>query len=131
MLLDLEKPRRRNAISLTPLIDVVFILLLFFMLTSQFIQQRRVDLPVPTAGTADDAEVLNIQLAANGRTISVEDETLDVDDLSALKQLVAAHGKEVFALDVEKGATTQAFITLVDRLKQAGAKQVSMAGVLP
>ncbi|OOC09384.1 ExbD/TolR family protein, partial [Thioalkalivibrio halophilus] len=42
--LDTGRPRRRNLISLTPLIDVVFILLVFFMLASSFLDWRAVEL---------------------------------------------------------------------------------------
>ncbi len=44
--------RRRKLISLTPLIDVVFILLLFFMLTSTFLQWRSVDITNSSGETA-------------------------------------------------------------------------------
>ena len=43
MSLNLAQPKRKNPITLTPLIDVVFILLLFFMLTYSFVPWRVVD----------------------------------------------------------------------------------------
>lgn len=46
MLLRLDLPRPRSRISLTALIDVVFILLLFFMLTTQFTRWRSLDVPL-------------------------------------------------------------------------------------
>lgn len=131
MLLDLEKPRRRQPISLTPLIDVVFILLLFFMLTSSFMQWRQVDLPEPTQAEGSDAEIRVVHLAADGVSVTIGEQSIDSSNQAALAQAISAAGNVVFALDVEKGATTQSLITLVDRLKQAGAKQVSLAGVLP
>ncbi|MBK6278385.1 MAG: biopolymer transporter ExbD [Gammaproteobacteria bacterium] len=45
MLLRLDPPCPRSRISLTALIDVVFILLLFFMLTTQFTRWRSLDVP--------------------------------------------------------------------------------------
>lgn len=47
-------PRRRHSISLTPLIDVVFILLLFFMLATSFTDWRQISLATGTTATADD-----------------------------------------------------------------------------
>ncbi|MGK0476314.1 MAG: biopolymer transport protein ExbD, partial [Oleispira sp.] len=44
-----EKPKQRNLISLTPLIDVVFILLVFFMLTSSFVEWKFIDLGIGEA----------------------------------------------------------------------------------
>ena len=46
MLLRLDPPCPRSRISLTALIDVVFILLLFFMLTTQFTRWRSLDVPM-------------------------------------------------------------------------------------
>lgn len=48
-----QAPRRRNPISLTPLIDVVFILLIFFMLTSAYIDYRAIELPVLSSSGAN------------------------------------------------------------------------------
>jgi biopolymer transport protein ExbD len=48
----LPPTKRSGAISLTPLIDVVFILLMFFMLTTSFVRERQMQLSAPVAGTA-------------------------------------------------------------------------------
>ena len=63
-------PRRARTISLTPLIDVVFILLLFFMLSTQFTEQQAITFKVPAANTAaivqpDDKQLL-IKLMPDG-----------------------------------------------------------------
>lgn len=54
MRLSVNKPQRHKLISLTPLIDVIFILLLFFMLTTQF--QRQQATTLQTGLTSADAE---------------------------------------------------------------------------
>lgn len=53
----IEIPRRhKHSISLTPLIDVVFILLLFFMLATSFTDWREISLATGTTASADDSE---------------------------------------------------------------------------
>ena len=47
--------RRRSLISLTPLIDVVFILLIFFMLASSFSTEEAIELSMPGSGAAEGA----------------------------------------------------------------------------
>lgn len=130
MQLDLSLPTRRRRISLTPLIDVVFILLLFFMLSSNFMQWRRIDLPIPTQGEATDQELLVVQLLNNRGELIVGDQQLSMTDLETLSGLISANPEKVVALDVAEGVDTQRLIMLVDNLRQAGASRVSLAGVL-
>ena len=61
-------PRRRRAISLTALIDVVFILLLFFMLTSTFTHWKAIELEAPQASVQlnSPSEVELLRLGSNG-----------------------------------------------------------------
>lgn len=67
MLLRLEPPRPRSRISLTALIDVVFILLLFFMLTTQFTRWRSLDVPLAQeAAQPADEQPLRVALDAAG-----------------------------------------------------------------
>lgn len=60
-----SEARRRAVVSLTPLIDVVFILLVFFMLASSFLDWRAIDLDVPgsqAASSAEDSGMLVVRL---------------------------------------------------------------------
>lgn len=129
--MQLEAARRRRAgqVSLTPLIDVVFILLLFFLLSSTFVQWRELNMTAP--GQADDAEpqaLLKVQLVSSQGDLLVAGEPY-APDAAHLQQLVAENPDTVFAIDARDGLTAQALITLADRLRQAGAQRVSLAGV--
>lgn len=130
MQLEAGKRRRVLQVSLTPLIDVVFILLLFFLLSSTFTQWR--ELNVVTSGETVNNEpqtLLKVQLISSQGEIRVEDQHYASADAAGLRELVLAHPNTVFALDAEDGVNTQAMITLADRLQQAGAKHVSLAGI--
>jgi biopolymer transport protein ExbD len=130
MQLDLTSGARRARISITPLIDVVFILLLFFMLSSSFMQWRQLDLPMPTAGSASDAPVVRIRLLNNAGAIEIGESRSRMGDTQWLKERVLDSSDAVFAVDVAEGVQMQAMIHLVDALKSAGATRVSLAGVL-
>ncbi|MBK1850523.1 biopolymer transporter ExbD [Marinobacter sp. 1-4A] len=130
MQLDAGKRRKAGQVNLTPLIDVVFILLLFFLLSSTFTQWR--ELNVTASGQANDVEqqaLLEIQLVSSLGDIRVADQLYAADALN-LQQLVAENPNTVFAIDARDGLTAQAMITLADRLKQAGAERVSLAGIV-
>ncbi|PKH04278.1 biopolymer transporter ExbD [Psychromonas sp. MB-3u-54] len=130
MLLDLSPPKRKQAISLTPLIDVVFILLLFFMLSSSFAKWQAIQLPASTASQQASNELVRVILHRDGNEFSVNAKRYKVTNLNALTELIAKNPQTVFALQVEKQVSTQALITLLDNFKKSGARNVSFAGVI-
>ncbi|GGO84124.1 hypothetical protein GCM10011348_29640 [Marinobacterium nitratireducens] len=131
MRLDVTAPVRRRAISLTPLIDVVFILLLFFMLSSTFLQWRQIDLVSPGETESEAREVRRVHLLGEDGRFELNGQQYHSDDSAALSRLVAAAPHDVYALSVEPGLTTQAMIRLLDALKTAGAPHVSLTETAP
>ena len=130
----LEPPRRRRAIvALTPLIDVVFILLLFFMLTTRFGQPQAMTLRMPgeggTAGGAS-ADVVVLRLNADA-TVGLPDgrdvplAALDADPVPAALLADAVPVR----LEVDDGADLQGLVTALDRLEAIGFADVSVRGL--
>lgn len=130
MLLKADKPVHRRAISLTPLIDVVFILLLFFMLSSTFIQWRQIDVSAPTEASSDTKTQRILTLKSDQGLFSLDGLQYDSQNEAAVKALVLEDVEAVYVIKVEPGLRTQSMIDLVDALKQAGAYNVSLAGVI-
>ena len=130
MLLDLSLPRRKQAISLTPLIDVVFILLLFFMLSSSFSQWRQIKLPASSESQQASLEVITVTLHKQGDQFTLKNRRYLSNDLIALAELISTKPEAVFAIAVEKNGNTQALINLLDNFKKSGATNVSFAGVV-
>jgi biopolymer transport protein ExbD len=130
MQLDLHPLKRKQAISLTPLIDVVFILLLFFMLSSSFSQWKAIQLPASTTAKETLDEFVSVILHRHGNEFSVDKKRYLVTDSVAIATLVTSQSEAVFVLQVEEQVSTQALITLLDKLKQSGAKHVSLAGAI-
>lgn len=131
MQLDSQPLRRRQGISLTPLIDVVFILLLFFMLSSSFMQWRQVDLSAAQASNDTPSEVHRLHLTSDQGAFEHAGKHYQIQDVVAVQALVLEAPEAVFAIEVAPGVMTQTMISLLDNLKQAGARHVSLAGVLP
>ena len=131
MPLNLSQPKRKNAISLTPLIDVVFILLLFFMLTSSFVPWRIVDTPLSVASdvqtTPEEKDNLILTLKQNNDQVWIDGQAINSSDQSRFQTLVTDHNEGVFIIKAEDGVTLQTLMHLADRLKLNGAKTVSIA----
>ena len=129
MTLDLPR-RRRRAISLAPLIDVVFILLLFFILTTNFTRWRELPVAMPAQSEALDLpEVRVLQLAADG-VLRHEQRTFVDDDAAALRAFVAEAPDAAYVIDAT-GVRTQRLVDWLDRLQAAGATRLSLHDAPP
>ncbi|WP_417580664.1 ExbD/TolR family protein [Nitrincola sp.] len=129
MQLNLQSGKRRKPLSLTPLIDVVFILLLFFMLTSSFIKWHNMELavsaPSQSSSRSNDTPPLLIKLTAEGE-LSALQQTFTADEDASLKQLLADHTDAAVILFTADEADVQQIVSTLDRLKRLGAEGVSL-----
>lgn len=121
----LTRPQRRRAMNLTPLIDVVFLLLVFFMLASTFLKFGTIRLDTATGGgaVADVSKLALIHVGANGRYhvagTQVENTGLD----NALKQLRVS-GKTDAVLVVRRDAKADDLIKGLARVRRHGFASV-------
>ena len=94
--------RRRSRIGMTALIDVVFILLMFFMLTSSFNQWKAVDFRSPVAvenQSADSAQL--VVLGVNG-TLSLVASDVDIEPSGPVNADLFEPGQPCVAGDLQK-----------------------------
>ena len=131
MLLNTEQPRHKRAISLTPLIDVVFILLLFFMLSSNFMHWRQISLSSANQTENTPDEILVVRVESDAGRVTHDGKTYQLSDLDGLRTLVAEAPEAVYAVEAAPEVKTQTLVSLLDQLHRAGAQKVSMTGVLP
>ena len=120
-------------VNLTPLIDVVFLLLIFFMVSTTFEQQSRIqiELPEATATAADtENETLEIIIDAQGRYFIGERQVVN-SEVKTLKSAIskAVDGRESLTVIIRSDASTpyQAVITALDATSQLGLTQISLA----
>jgi biopolymer transport protein ExbD len=120
--------RRRSLISLTPLIDVVFILLVFFMLASSFADWRAIDLTPPA--TAGEGEPMTgavlIDVRADGVRMSGVRVTPEQLRLLAERH-VSRDADRLFIVRPVAGVELQAAIDVMDSLSVAGVERMSLA----
>lgn len=127
MRLDLAPQTRKRAIGLTPLIDVVFILLLFFMLASQFHQWRALTLNAPARGQAvSPAPAVLVRVHGEGR-IDLDGDLIEPAGLSAkLADLKRLHPDLAVEVVSDPGVPLQALVTVFDRLDAAGISEMNL-----
>lgn len=121
-------PRRRRAlISLTPLIDVVFILLVFFMLASSFLDWRAIELSASgrAAEGASMEGALLIEIRPEGLRMSGE--TVSLEALgSRVAQRVSERPDQPVLVQPEPGVSLQQAVQVLDRLTVSGVTRMSL-----
>lgn len=121
--------RRRTLIGLTPLIDVVFILLLFFLLASSFLKWHTIKLTTPAtqgmvAGSSGGAVL--IRLGANG-ALDMNGRPILIDELSGkLSQFLAGKPDQKILVRPSKGVPLQPVVHVLDAVQKAGGRNVSL-----
>lgn len=122
-----RRSRRRSPISLTPLIDVVFILLIFFMLASSFIDWRTIALDTPgkAAKRPSMEGALLVELRRDGLRLSGE--TLGLEALvTRVSNRIAQKPDQRVLIKPTPGVMLQDAVTVLDRLAAAGVKNLSL-----
>lgn len=120
-------------INMAPLIDMVFILLIFFLVTTTFVREAGVEVQRPTAATAAAKEkgALIVGVAADGR-IYVERRQVDLRSVRGLVERFLAEdpaGAVIIAAD--KATPTGTTVAVLDQARLAGAKEVAVAARRP
>lgn len=118
-------------LNLTPLIDIVFLLLIFFMVTTQFVDDGGLKLTLPqAAATKPQSDVrLVLSVDADGRFF-LGNESVEGDLIDALAGwLPAADEDKKVLLKADGLASHQAVITAMDALARSGVIDVRIASV--
>lgn len=124
---DTSKPRN-SVLDLTPMIDVVFLLLIFFLLTSVFARPM-LPLTLPEAASADMAQEPEVSITIHAdASLLVDNEPVSQEDLSALL-LAKFEGKErpALSLRADRGVSFGQVVAIMDLAKGAGAVDISVA----
>lgn len=123
-------------LELAPMIDVVFLLLIFFIVTWQFARfERDMDISVPAAEEAEDTDrqageiIVNVRedgtIVLNGRNVS------EAELLSKLQAISEAYPDQAVILRGASDANFQAIINVLDQIKKAGIWNVAFATTKP
>lgn len=121
--------RKKLSINITSLIDVLFILLIFFMVTSTFQEQPGMKLNLPAAKTAVVEKVQKLTLFIDAQQqIFLNDKPYAIDRLeTALKNQVAESHPSTLVLKADKTVPHGLVVEVMDLVKQAGIKKLVIA----
>lgn len=123
------RARIHSHLDIAPLIDIVFLLLVFFMLTSTFMVPEAIELELPDSKTASATDATPVvvlvdkagQLALNGENIKLEKLK------QKLKPLLVAGDETAIILKSDARTEVQVLIIVMDEIREAGGTNISLA----
>jgi biopolymer transport protein ExbD len=129
--------RRKPEVQMSPLIDVIFLLLIFYAVTTQFVSDERLKLNLPEAETAESAGINReekppeVKVAVDG-TIWINDRIVPESELeSRIRQLVERAPDEGIILKGDQGADYGVVVHVLDVARKVGAKGIQMSADRP
>ncbi|MFT5295312.1 MAG: biopolymer transport protein ExbD [Colwellia sp.] len=125
----LQEQEEAEEINMTPMLDVVFILLIFFIVTASFVKEAGIEVNRPEAATAVKKERANILVAISDKgEVWINKRRVDVRAVQAnIERLKAENPQGTVVIQADKKATTDILIKVMDSARAAGVYDVSIA----
>ena len=133
-----RRPRNEVSIELTPLIDVVFLLLIFFMVSTTFIRETQLELELPEASgdlQQPEEQSIVITIAEDG-TYAVNDQALVNNQLATLmralrEQIREGDASRQLIITADANSTHQAVVRAMDAAGRLGLTRLSITTQSP
>lgn len=126
------QPRdEESEINLTPMLDVVFIMLIFFVVTASFLKETGVDVSRPQASTAVRKEHGNILVGITASDeIWIDRRHVDIRAVRAnIERLHAENPEGAVVIQADEQAKTGVLVQVIDQARMAGVADVSIAAL--
>ncbi|MGD8562006.1 MAG: biopolymer transporter ExbD [Desulfarculaceae bacterium] len=120
-------------INMTPLVDMVFILLIFFLVTTSFVRESgvKVDRPIASTATSQKKEAMLVGISAQG-AVFVDRQKTDIRSVRGLvEQYLASNPTGSVVIVADKESKSGLIIEVLDQARLAGAKDVAVAAKRP
>ncbi|GAC30065.1 MAG: biopolymer transport protein ExbD [Bermanella sp.] len=116
-------------IDMTPMLDVVFIMLIFFIVTASFVKESGIDVNRPDAATAVKKDRANILIGISDKNeIWINKRRIDVRAVQAnVERLHAENPQGSVVIQADRKSTTEYLIKVMDASRAAGVSDVSIA----
>jgi len=127
-----ERKRKRPLINITSLIDVMFLLLVFFMVSTTFAEHPAIKLELPSASTAEPSrlESLTLTIDKKGRMF-LNGEAVNDGELRSLLAAAAGKPDATLVLKADKGVPYGFVIRAMDISRQSGVRHIVSLTEIP
>ncbi len=116
-------------INITPMLDVVFIMLIFFIVTTSFVKETGVDISRPSSSQAKQVKKGNILVAIKeDGIIWINKQEVDLRAVRSRVEKMHAENPEASAVIIaDRGSRTGDLVEVMDQIKSAGVESISIA----
>lgn len=121
-----------SGIDISPLIDVVFILLIFFIVTTTFVEETGVEVDKPQAASASNLEKNSILIALTEKgEVVYGGRKIGISGVRPLVKRMLRKEEVPVIIQADRGSQSGKLVRIIDEAKLGGAKKVSVASRQP
>lgn len=120
-------------INMMPLIDMIFILLIFFLVTASFVRESGVEVNRPEAVTAEAKEAVGMVVGITGDGhVFIDHREVDVRRVRGLVEVFLAENVDGgIIIDADSACTAGRMVAVLDQCRMAGAKNIAVSARKP
>lgn len=118
-----------SEVNITPLIDIVFIMLIFFIVTATFVKEAGIDVNKPDAPTAEVKKKANILIAIDANNnIWLDRRKIDIRSvIPNIKRLRAENPQGSVVIQADEESKNKMLVEVMDAARQAGVVNIALA----
>ncbi|MCY4362036.1 MAG: biopolymer transporter ExbD [Gammaproteobacteria bacterium] len=118
-----------SEVNITPLIDIVFIMLIFFIVTATFVKEAGIDVNKPDAPTAEVKKKANILIAIDANNnIWLDRRKIDVRSvIPNIKRLRSENPEGSVVIQADEESKNKMLVEVMDAARQAGVTNIALA----
>jgi len=124
-----KKQQEETEINLTPMLDVVFIMLIFFIVTTSFIKETGIEVNRPSAKSTQSKAQANILIAIkNNDEIWIDKRMVDIRSVRAnIERLKASNTQNSVVIQSDEASKTGTLVKVMDQIRLAGIFAISIS----
>ncbi len=118
-----------SSVDITPMLDVVFIMLIFFIVTATFVKESGIDVDKPSAATAVVQEKASILIAIDANNnVWINRRQVDLRSVRAIvERLHAENPKGTLVIQADKESKNDTLVQVMDASRRAGIYDIALA----
>jgi biopolymer transport protein ExbD len=118
-----------SEVNITPLIDIVFIMLIFFIVTATFVKEAGIDVNKPDAPTAEVKKKANILIAIDANNnIWLDRRKIDIRSVVPnIKRLRSENPEGSVVIQADEESKNKMLVEVMDAARQAGVTNIALA----
>jgi biopolymer transport protein ExbD len=126
-----NKTKEETEINLTPMLDVVFIMLIFFIVTTSFVKEAGIQVNRPSAATSEQKAKANIIVAIRkNNEIWIDKRIVDLRAVRAnIEKLKSLNSQNSIVIQSDKESKTDTLIKVMDQIRLAGINEISISAL--